>query len=582
MYKPYKPNTGKYLYFLLLLLFVSCQRSVVPVSSKMAGNYKNETDFRNYNYLFSEAIKQKNLGNYAQAQKYYQQCLIINPESDAVMFELSKLNSYSGDYNKSLDYARMAEKTDKGNIWYKLQLAGLYSGLGKADSSIMVYEEIVAMCPQNLDYKYQLAKLYMDGERNEKALLLFDEIENDVGLQESVSVSKAEIYRRNNKKQQAIKELEKLNEISDDNLSYKLMYVEMLAESGETERAREEYNNLIERYSENEELKISRMKFYIITKEYNKLMSLTDSLLLNDDTRIETKFDIVVYLFSDPLLLAEIKDSLYYSLNRYREKYNEEIKITALIGDYYVKCGNYENASLEFKSYLEKDKRNYLVWEQLLFLQNILGENEDMYKYSSAAIELFPKSAILYLFKGTACSAMELDEEAIEILKSGIERVNNNNDLLLQFYSVIGECYKNVGMNDLSDRSFEKGLMIDPNNQILLNNYSYYLSLRGENLKKAEEMSSKTIIAEPNNSTYLDTYGWILYKMKKYRKAETYLKKAIDNDNDISAEVFEHYGDVNYKLRKYDTAIKFWEKAEKAGGEAGSLKSKIQKAKKLK
>ena len=39
-----------------------------------------------------------------------------------------------------------------------------------------------------------------------------------------------------------------------------------------------------------------------------------------------------------------------------------------------------------------------------------------------------------------------------------------------------------------------------------MNNYAYYLSINGDDLQKAEQMSYKTVQAEPKNATYLDTY----------------------------------------------------------------------------
>ena len=40
-----------------------------------------------------------------------------------------------------------------------------------------------------------------------------------------------------------------------------------------------------------------------------------------------------------------------------------------------------------------------------------------------------------------------------------------------------------------SDSLFELSLKINPSNPTVLNNYSYYLSLRGVDLEKAKEMS---------------------------------------------------------------------------------------------
>ncbi|MEJ7658772.1 MAG: hypothetical protein WKG07_03665 [Hymenobacter sp.] len=44
-----------------------------------------------------------------------------------------------------------------------------------------------------------------------------------------------------------------------------------------------------------------------------------------------------------------------------------------------------------------------------------------------------------------------------------------------------------------SDAAYDAALIADPANYGVLNNYSYYLSLRGEKLDKAKEMSGRTV-----------------------------------------------------------------------------------------
>ena len=72
-------------------------------------------------------------------------------------------------------------------------------------------------------------------------------------------------------------------------------------------------------------------------------------------------------------------------------------------------------------------------------------------------------------------------------------------------------------------------LKINPSNPTVLNNYSYYLSLRGVDLEKAKEMSFNSNLLEPNNGTFQDTYAWILYKLQQYDEALSWILKAVEN-----------------------------------------------------
>ena len=145
---------------------------------------------------------------------------------------------------------------------------------------------------------------------------------------------------------------------------------------------------------------------------------------------------------------------------------------------------------------------------------------------------------------------------------------------------MLGETYRNLKDDNSSDKAFEAALKLDPNNLLVLNNYSYYLSLREEDLKRALEMSSITVKAEPENATYLDTYGWILHKLGRNQEALKYLKKAIVNDEAPSGEILNHYGDVLSLLGKSEEAIEYYNEALKYSLEKEEIEKKIQRIEK--
>ena len=88
----------------------------------------------------------------------------------------------------------------------------------------------------------------------------------------------------------------------------------------------------------------------------------------------------------------------------------------------------------------------------------------------------------------------------------------------------------------------------------MLNNYAYYLSLEGKNLKKAYKMSKKTVEAEPDNATYLDTFAWILHLMDKDLEAKPFFKHAMLYGGKDSAVILEHYAVVLEALGEADAA----------------------------
>jgi tetratricopeptide (TPR) repeat protein len=225
---------------------------------------------------------------------------------------------------------------------------------------------------------------------------------------------------------------------------------------------------------------------------------------------------------------------------------------------------------------LDLDNKNFTVWQQLFICQSQTSDFESMLKYTNEALTIYPDQAIVYYFNGVALQQTKKYAEAVKSFTTGSKLVVDNDDLLFRFYSGLGECYNEVKKYPESDNYFEKALKINPNDPFALNNYSYFLSERGENLEKAEAMSKRSNEIRPNQSSFEDTYAWILYKMGKYEDARTWLQKAMTNGASGNGTILEHMGDVLFKLGNTQDAIEYWNKAKIAGGASELLDKKIR------
>ena len=148
--------------------------------------------------------------------------------------------------------------------------------------------------------------------------------------------------------------------------------------------------------------------------------------------------------------------------------------------------------------------------------------------------------------------------------------VANNDDLLSQFYMYLGDAWHALKNGEESDKAYEKSLKAKDSNPYVLNNYAYYLSIRGKDLDKAEKMARKANELDTANSSFEDTYGWVLYQQGKIGDAKKWIEKALEDKENVSSEVLEHYGDVLYKLGEPVKALEYWNKA-KAKGEGSEL-----------
>src|SRR5664279_781935 len=127
-----------YLIFLMMsgLCLSSCNKHMIIGGKK--GKEKSSFDVAAYNYIYTEALKQKLMGNGGDALKYLEQCLKMNPQSDAAYYQMAQIVLANGDIKNGKLYAGKALSIDQDNIWYLTMLAGLSYQDKNLDSAITV------------------------------------------------------------------------------------------------------------------------------------------------------------------------------------------------------------------------------------------------------------------------------------------------------------------------------------------------------------------------------------------------------------------------------------------------------------
>jgi tetratricopeptide (TPR) repeat protein len=228
---------------------------------------------------------------------------------------------------------------------------------------------------------------------------------------------------------------------------------------------------------------------------------------------------------------------------------------------------------------LKLNSQVYQIWEQLVRIDLSLDDSKQAIKDGDEALAIFPNQAALYLYTGIAYTQFKNHEKAITYFTNAVSLETENTEILGQIFSSLGDSYHALKKHKESDHAFDKSLKYLPDNSFTLNNYAYYLSLRGENLDKAEEMSRRSNELVPNNSSSLDTYAWILFRLKKYTEAKVWIEKAIAVDKSGSDVLIEHYGDILFFVGEKTNALIQWEKAKTSGSKSTILDRKINEKK---
>jgi tetratricopeptide (TPR) repeat protein len=247
-------------------------------------------------------------------------------------------------------------------------------------------------------------------------------------------------------------------------------------------------------------------------------------------------------------------------------------------GDLYMTLEKNKEALDQYLKAVKGGSASFDAWQNLLFLESEASQLDSLIKHSEEALELFPNQAMAYYFNGYGHLRKKKFREGTYALEQAKRLSGNNPAFISELNSMLGDAYQGSKEYAKSNAAYEEALAYNPNNDIVLNNYSYYLALRKENLDKADKMSALLIKLSPENESYLDTRAWVLFTQEKYKEARKTIEKAIEMGH-VSATHLEHYGDILFQLGEVDLAVKQWQKAKQTGGDNIALDKKINNRK---
>lgn len=525
--------------------------------------------------LYYEAAKQKVLGNYDMALELFKQYQSSHPNDAATAYEMADIYSELKQASKAIPQAEKAVELDVENKWYKMLLFQLYQSEGRFEESGDIIKQLMLSEPENLEYIQEMALNQIYAGNLKDAIRTYDSMEELIGITEEISQQKQRIYLLMGKPDKAIAEIERLTTAFPEDTRYLEMLAEQYMSNKLADKALLTYQRILEIDPDNPYINISLSDYYRQKGDKAKSLEYLKAGFANPALDIDTKVQILLAYYTVNEIYSDRKEEAFSLAELMITAHPEEPKAWSIYADLLYQDKKLEEARDAFYKVIAIDSGKYLVWEQLLFVQSELNDSNAMAEEGERAISMFPQQPFLYLFAGVGRFQLKDYEKAAEHFSNGTKFTVANNKLLEQFYSYLGDTYFQLKDHAASDQAYEKALSLNPDNSLVLNNYAYYLSLRGEELDKAAEMAKKSVELDPENSSNQDTYGWVLFQLGKYEEAKEWIARAIGSEEE-SAVVIEHYGDVLWMLGDRNEALKYWERALNLGEGSEFLEKKVQ------
>ncbi|OKS89522.1 tetratricopeptide repeat protein [Mucilaginibacter polytrichastri] len=536
------------------------------------------TDSLMVKQLYFTALREKTIENFTLATELFTRILQIDAGNDAAMYELANLKKLAKDEPTAEQLLERATTLKPDNEWYWAGLAASYEKSNSIVKLENVFTQLIRLNPDNPDYYMDKANALSIDKKYDEALAIYDQLEKISGPTDELLIKRQKIYLMQGKIDKAAASLKEAMAANPGQVKYYLMLGEVYNSNGLIDEALSTFQKAEKIDPQNGYVHLELADIYRNKKSYEASFNQLKMAFAIPALGVDQKLRIILsYLpkFPDP----NAKSSALELSRIVTVAHPTESRAFALFGDMLVQNQLYKEARVQYQKSLALNDQVYAVHEQLVRIE--LGDNDlnAAIKDGENALSLFPNQAWMNYLVGVSWMQKKNYNKALGYIKNVTSLEVQDKDLLSQSYSALGDCYHEMKNEKQSDESYDKSLSYNPDNAYTLNNYAYYLSIRGVALDKAGQMSKHSNELQPSTASFQDTYAWILFKQKKYAEAKVWMEKALVSDKDHNAVQVEHYGDIMFYLGNVEAAVENWKKAKAYGGQSTVLERKINEKK---
>ncbi len=543
-----------------------------------------------FDSLYIEGLCYKSADSTDLALERFLQCENIDAKNAALSFELSKIYTAKKDSAKALSYLKKAYQLDKENYFYAISLAEFYDDCRDYASATKIYEKTYKRFPKKKNILFLLARSYALNGQISKSIKVLDKLENRVGQNKMITIEKSRLYLYDNKYKKAIKELDALIKKYPVDADLYVLRGDIKMQIKQVEEAVKDLTKALELDPTNPSAQISLCGYYSEIADMENLEYYLQKILANENIDIQNKtryIEFAIQFYKNKSEnVAEVIDQIFDTVIKANP---ESTEVLLMYAHLLSEMKNTDKMLEVLYSAVLLNEKCLLCWQKLIATK--LSMDGDSIKHDekelvSQALSNFPNDSYFLYVEGSIYLSEGKVEKSFQSLKKAAQNVNKQTKFAEQIYLLIS------GMHLREAMLFAReGIMLYPENLMLLNNYAYNVAVYWEETKdkmseqersefkkffdEAEKISEATVKSDAINPYFLDTYAYILFLQEKYNLAKFYLEQAINYDKEGNFEVLEHYGDVLNALGEKELALSYW-KAAYLINETERLSNKIK------
>ena len=561
-------------YIILALVLISaagCSKRMVSAPAE-----KDRKADNRYDYILSEALRQKYVGDVSEAATLFEKCIELDKTRAVPYFELAQMYSAAGMSGKSMYYASRAARLEPGNYWYQLAAGSLFTQYELKDSAMVYFTRALKADRKAVEINGILAGLYSERGDAEKADSLFRVMDGEGALTPDMSLMMISGLLGRNEYDEAARRTVRLLGQYPEETRFRALLADIYYEQGLKEKSDSIYTDIIERNPDDIESQLLYLISQVYRKEYAGISGFLSNVFRSDMVERERKIAVARRLAGDSAYIENNAESLLESLVILEDNYPGDEEILSLRPGVYESAGMTDQAINRYEEILGDGRQGFWFKERLMILYAEKKEYRKLYDLASAYSRENNRSILGKVYYALAAMELKEYEVADTELKKALILAGNNDQLKVQVLSMMGDLKYRMKDYETSWSYYEQALKISPDDPLLLNNYAYFLAEGDRDLKKALKMAERVMETDGDNPTYIDTYAWVLYKSGKYREALKEMQRIFDNQHERDPELLEHMGYIKKALGKCDEAVVYWKESLEKDSSKSYLMEEIE------
>lgn len=564
----------------VILMIALLAMSAIAGKKEPAAKTVSLADQRKAEYIFMEAQIQKNKGNLDAFHDLLEHAHRIDSSNTAVSFYLGMCLLKMNNTNKERlerGLALMKEHFDAqpSDLYETLFYCDANMQLGNPEEALRAIKVLNEQNPNQLELQVRLAEAYSRTGDYAQSNATYDSIATLFGDAIQLTAGKINNYQAMQDSAGALNEMRRLLSKAPKSADYNIGMSNLFQHYGNADSAFYYLDRAQEYEPDNGYIYLVRADYYSQLGDSVGYEQQIYNALTAEQLDVDSKLGVLLGHIRKQLAEEDTTQRINDLFTVLIQQHPHEAKIHQLYSEYLYAKKDIKGAIEQLSYSLDVNPTDADGWRNMVILNMIDDNYPAAIKASEKALEYNPDNIDLKRYVAGCYHQMKEYHKAIDAYQNLIKAVDSTDVVTIsEILTGIGDAYSELDDSVSTIAHYLLALELDPENSGALNNYAYYLAQHGKDLDNAEEMAALAIKYEPDNANFIDTYAWVYFAKKDYEKALTYIKMAVEKDEDN--HLLEHYGDILWFNEQQEEAVEQWTKALEQDPDNELLQRKVK------